>query len=122
MARTKVTGVGGFFFRARDPKALAAWYDTHLGINPAPTDMDTPVWMQAAGPTVFAPFAADADYFAGDRPFMLNFRVSDLDAMLTELRAAGIEVSDEQAMDGIGRFARIHDPEGNPIELWQPLD
>ncbi|HCQ67038.1 MAG TPA: glyoxalase [Rhodobacteraceae bacterium] len=122
MARTKVTGVGGFFFRARDPKALATWYDTHLGINPAPTDMDTPVWMQAAGPTVFAPFAADTDYFAADRPFMLNFRVSDLDAMLTELRAAGIEVSDEQAMDGIGRFARIHDPEGNPIELWQPLD
>lgn len=120
MARTKVTGVGGFFFRARDPKALAAWYDTHLGVNPAPTDMDTPVWMQEAGPTVFAPFAADTDYFAADRQFMLNFRVSDLDAMLSGLRAAGIEVSHEQEMEGIGRFARIHDPEGNPIELWQP--
>jgi len=120
MAQTKVTGIGGVFFRARDPKALAAWYDTHLGINPAPTDMDTPVWMQAAGPTVFAPFAADTDYFAADRPFMLNFRVSDLDAMLTGLRAAGIEVSHEQEMEGIGRFARVHDPEGNPIELWQP--
>ena len=122
MAVTKVTGVGGFFFRARDPKALAAWYDTHLGINPAPTDMDTPVWMQAAGPTVFAPFAADTDYFAADRQFILNFRVSDLDALLGDLRAAGVEVSHEQEMEGIGRFARVHDPEGNPIELWQPQE
>lgn len=116
----KVTGIGGLFFRARDPVALAAWYETHLGITPAPTDMETPVWMQAAGPTVFAPFPKDTDYFAPDRAFMLNFRVDDLDAMLADLRAAGIDVSHEQEMEGVGRFARIHDPEGTPIELWQP--
>lgn len=116
----KVTGIGGVFFRARDPDALAAWYEAHLGINPAPTDMDTPVWMQAAGPTVFAPFKADTDYFPADRQVMLNFRTDDLAALLAELRAAGITVSQEQEMDGVGRFARIHDPEGNPIELWQP--
>lgn len=116
----KVTGIGGLFFRSSDPKGLAAWYDTHFGINPAPTDMDTPVWMQAAGPTVFSPFAADTDYFADDRQFMLNFRVDDLDGMLADLRGAGIAVSHEQEMEGVGRFARVHDPEGNPIELWQP--
>ena len=116
----KVTGIGGLFFRARDPAALAAWYETHLGITPAPTDMDTPVWMQEPGPTVFSPFAQDTDYFAPGQSFMLNFRVDDLDAMLTELQAAGIAVSHEQEMEGVGRFARIHDPEGTPIELWQP--
>lgn len=120
MTQAKVTGIGGVFFRARDPKALAAWYETHLAITPAPTDMDTPVWVQASGPTVFAPFPADTDYFPEDRQFMLNFRVADLDALLAQLRAAGLDVSHEQEMEGIGRFARIHDPEGNPIELWQP--
>lgn len=116
----KVTGIGGLFFRARDPAALALWYETHLGITPAPTDMDTPVWTQAAGPTVFSPFAKDTDYFEGDQSFMLNFRVDDLDAMIADLGAAGIAVSHEQEMEGVGRFARIHDPEGTPIELWQP--
>lgn len=120
--KAKVTGFGGFFFRARDPDALAAWYQTHLGVNRAPTDMEAQPWHQDAGPTVFAPFAADTDYFAADRGFMLNFRVADLEAMLADLRAAGIAVSHEEEMDGIGRFARIHDPEGNPIELWQPPD
>ena len=116
----KVAGIGGFFFRASDPAALAAWYDKHLGVSPAPTDMTTPPWVSGEGVTVFAPFAEDTDYFADDKQFMLNFRVNDLDAMLAQLRAAEIAVSHEQAMDGIGRFARIHDPEGNPIELWEP--
>ena len=118
----KVTGIGGVFFRARDPEALAAWYETHLGIDPAPTDMDSPVWTQAAGPTVFAPFAADTDYFPADRQVMLNFRTDDLAGLLADLKAAGIAVSHEQEMEGVGRFARIHDPEGNPVELWQPPD
>lgn len=116
----RVTGIGGVFFRARDPEALAAWYARHLGIDRVPTDMATQPWQTGAGSTVFAPFSADSDYFAGDRAFMLNFRVADLDRMLGQLRAAGIDVSREMAMDGLGRFARIHDPEGNPIELWQP--
>jgi len=116
----RVDGIGGFFFRAKDPAALARWYETHLGINLTPTGPDTPPWLTQEGVTVFSPFARDNDYFAPDRAFMLNFRVRDLNAMLAQLRGAGIAVSHEQAMDGIGRFARIHDPEGNPIELWEP--
>lgn len=77
-------------------------------------------WRSAEGVVVFAPFPADTDYFAPDRAFMLNFRVADLAAMLAQLRQAGIAVSHEVTMEGIGRFARIHDPEGNPIELWEP--
>ena len=113
----QVTGIGGFFFRARDPEALKAWYAAHLGVDSAP------VWTQRAGPTVFAPFAADTDYFAADRQWMLNLRVDDLDAMIARLREAGIAVETRAEWDAhpeVGRFARIHDPEGNPIELWQP--
>lgn len=113
-----VTGIGGFFFRSRDPEALTAWYAEHLGIGAD----SSPVWHTAAGPTVFAPFAEASDYFAADHRWMLNLRVDDLDALTASLRASGIEVTTrpEWDMPGIGRFARIHDPEGNPIELWQP--
>ena len=116
----RVQGFGGFFFRAKDPEKLAKWYQGHLGINPAPTDMNMPPWVTDSGVTVFAPFDADTDYFAADKTFMLNFRVTDLDAMLAQLRSAGIEISHETEMGSIGRFARIHDPEGNAIELWEP--
>ena len=116
----KVQGIGGFFFRAKDPVALTRWYRDHLGINPAPTNMEMPPWTAEAGVTVFAPFGADSDYFAADKTFMLNFRVADLDAMVAQLKAAGIAVSHETEMEGVGRFARIHDPEGNAIELWEP--
>ncbi len=116
----KVLGVGGIFFRAEDPTALAEWYAKNLGVSPAPTDMETPPWVSSEGVTVFAPFAADTDYFPADRRFMVNFRVSDLDAMLAQLRRADIEITREETMQGVGRFARIHDPEGNPIELWEP--
>ena len=118
----KVEAIGGFFFRAKDPKALAEWYDRHLGINLVPEGPDGTPWKQAAGETVFAPFAADTDYFgAQTQQWMLNFRVRDLDAMVAQLEAAGIEIGRRDDLDGIGRFARIHDPEGNPIELWQPI-
>ena len=116
----KVKGIGGIFFRSADPAALAAWYTTHLGIDPTPTDMTTQPWVSDAGVTVFAPFAADTDYFAKDRAFMMNFRVADLDAMVAQLKAAGIDIVSEENMEGVGRFARIHDPEGNPVELWEP--
>ena len=115
----RVTGIGGIFFRARDPDALAAWYSTHLGI----TQPDFAVWMQDAGPTVFSPFKADTDYFAADRQWMLNLRVDDLPAMIAGLRASGVAVETRADWDGDGSygiFARIHDPEGTPIELWQP--
>ncbi len=117
---TNVKGVGGFFFRAKDPKALAAWYELHLGINPAPTDMTSPPWMTEAGVTVFAPFSEDTDYFAADKSFMINFRVDDMDVLVANLTAAGIDVKNDQTMEGLGRFVHIEDPEGTPIELWEP--
>jgi catechol 2,3-dioxygenase-like lactoylglutathione lyase family enzyme len=112
-----VLGVGGVFFRSSNPKLLADWYREHLGIG-----ADGPVWEQAAGPAVFAPFDADTDYFPAGRQFMLNLRVSDLDGLIEALRAAGIEVTTKPEWDTpeTGRFARIHDPEGAPIELWEP--
>jgi predicted enzyme related to lactoylglutathione lyase len=113
-----VGGIGGLFFRARDADALKQWYCEHLGVGCG----DYGMWEQEAGTTVFSPFAADTDYFPADRQWMINFRVSDLDQLLTKLRDSGIEVitKDEWNDPSVGRFARIHDPEGNPIELWEP--
>ncbi|MEM9221863.1 MAG: VOC family protein [Pseudomonadota bacterium] len=112
----KVVGIGGIFIRSKNPEALTAWYETHLGIT-----INPPPWMQAGGPTVFAPFPADSDYFPKDRAFMLNFRVGNLDALMAQLEGAGIAVETRPDWDSeIGRFARIHDPEGTPIELWEP--
>jgi predicted enzyme related to lactoylglutathione lyase len=116
----QVLGIGGVFFRAKDPAALAQWYHTHLGINPVPTGPYDMPWITQEGVTILSPFDADTAYFPKDRSFMLNFRVADLEAALAELAGAGITATDRIQMDGIGQFARIHDPEGNPIELWQP--
>lgn len=112
----RVMGAGGVFFRARDTERLAAWYKTHFGI-----DANGP-WPQEAGVAVLGLFAEDSDYWPTDRPFMLNFRVNDLDAMRASLEAAGVEVETNPVWDTpeIGRFARVYDPEGNPIELWEP--
>ncbi len=122
-----VLGIGGVFFRARDPQALAAWYRDHLGVGSGcsadpDADVDAWTWRVQGGPVVFAPFPADTDYFPADRQTMVNFRVDDLDGMIARLAAAGIAVETRAEWDGpeTGRFARIHDPEGNPIELWQP--
>jgi predicted enzyme related to lactoylglutathione lyase len=117
----KVDGFGGFFFRSNDPETLAKWYHEHLGISPVPQGASDMPWISDAGPVVFAPFPSDTSYFATDKACMLNFRVSDLDAMLDQLRAADIPISHQSEMEGIGRFARIHDPEDNPIELWEPV-
>ncbi len=116
----KVLGIGGLFFRSRDPQALGAWYREHLGIGSPEGAPEGVPWSQAAGFTVFEPFAEDNDYFAADRRWMINFRVRDLEAMLAQLAAAGIEVTHREDVK-YGCFARIHDPEGNPIELWEPL-
>lgn len=111
-----VTGIGGLFFRSADPDGRAAWYAEHLGIDAG----SNAVWNQEAGMTVFAPFPADTDYFPADQAFMLNIRVTDLDALAERLTQAGIPVErrDEWETE-YGRFARIHDPEGLPIELWE---
>jgi glyoxylase I family protein len=117
----KVTGIGGFFFRAKDPKTLALWYEQHLGVLPIPTSYEKPGWQQEAGSTAFAPFPETSKYFGdANKVWMLNFRVRDLDKMAAQLQAAGIAVKIDPQSYPNGRFARLHDPEGNPIELWQP--
>jgi glyoxylase I family protein len=115
----RVLGIGGFFFRAKDPAALAAWYEANLGIPSVATNWS---WNQEPGPTVFTPFAADTDYFGRmDQQVMLNFRVADLDAMLAQLRAAGV-AAEHTAHESYGKFGHATDPEGNRFELWQPLE
>lgn len=115
-----VTGIGGLFFRSKDHKALAQWYDKHFGINSSATGY---IWMQEAGPTVFSPFKEDTDYFANkEQQFMINFRVSDLDKLLEKLQAGGVKIAPERQDEGYGKFAWVYDPEGRKIELWQPLE
>lgn len=117
----RVVGIGGLFFRSREPKQLAQWYQLHLGIDPVPTDYDHQAWQQAAGPTAFSPFPMDTDYFGSrQQAWMVNFRVRNLDAMVAQLRKSNIEVKVDPGKYPNGRFARLHDPEGNPIELWEP--
>jgi glyoxylase I family protein len=116
----KVTGIGGLFFRARDAAALARWYQDHLGVTVVRSNYGDEAWRQEAGPTVFAPFPESSAYF-GDpaKVWMINFRVRNLDAMVAQLSAEGISVEVDQQAYPNGRFARLHDPEGNPIELWE---
>jgi catechol 2,3-dioxygenase-like lactoylglutathione lyase family enzyme len=117
----KVTGIGGLFFRARDPALLGRWYLENLGINPVPTSYEEQSWRQEAGPTAFAPFPESTEYFGNPKQaWMVNFRVRNLNAMVEQLRAGGIEVQIDEQPYPNGRFARLHDPEGNPIELWEP--
>jgi glyoxylase I family protein len=117
----RVLGIGGLFFRSTDPKKLAQWYQLHLGIDPVPTEYGHPSWHQAAGPTVFSPFPKDTDYFGSpQQAWMVNFRVRSLDAMVAQLQKSSIEVKVDPEKYPNGRFARLHDPEGNPIELWEP--
>jgi len=110
-------GIGGVFFRADDPEGLQDWYRQHLGVGG-----DDPYWMQRSGPTVFMPFPKDTAYFPAEKQWMLNFRIAGLDGLLAALKEAGIAVSTNPEWDTpeTGRFARIHDPEGNPVELWEP--
>jgi predicted enzyme related to lactoylglutathione lyase len=117
----RVTGIGGFFFPARDPEALARWYTEHFKIDPVPGDYETQPWRQEAGETVFAPFSGEP---GGPDPaesrWILNLRVDDLDGIVAALRGAGIAVEVDPETYPNGRFAKLADPEGNPLELWQP--
>jgi glyoxylase I family protein len=117
----RVTGIGGLFFRARDPAALALWYEEHLGVVRTPRSYDAQAREQEAGPTAFEPFP-EATKFLGDasRRWMVNFRVRDLDAMVRQLRVAGISVEVDPTVCANGKFAQLADPEGNQIQLWQP--
>lgn len=122
----RVLGIGGFFLRARDPGALAAWYRDNLTMAVTKAGEPTPdgawTWTQEAGDTVFSTYPADTEYWPADRQVMLNLRVAGLDQLVTRLEAAGTIVERRAEWDhpDVGRFARIHDPEGNPIELWEP--
>jgi predicted enzyme related to lactoylglutathione lyase len=114
----RITGIGGVFFRARDREALGAWYREHLGV---PVDEAGHAIVPESRNTVWSPFTADTTYWPAEKQWMVNFTVNDLDAMLAQLRGAGIEVDEKvEVMDGIGRFGWAVDPEGNRFELWEP--
>jgi predicted enzyme related to lactoylglutathione lyase len=115
----RVTGIGGVFFRARDPKALAAWYEENLGVPRE--DGETYGIVPESRNTVWSAFAEDTDYWPSTKQGMVNYTVGDLDAMLAQLRDAGVEVDEKvEELAGIGRFGWAVDPEGNRFELWEP--
>jgi predicted enzyme related to lactoylglutathione lyase len=117
----RVLGIGGLFFRSRDPKKLAQWYQDNLGVDPVPMAAGQSAWQQTAGPTAFAPMPAATGYLGPiQQAWMVNFRVRNLDAMVAQLQKSNIEVKVDPEKYPNGRFARLHDPEGNPIELWEP--
>ncbi len=118
-----VNGFGGFFFRAEEPEKLRDWYAENLGVTKQPMSYDQTPWIQAEGPTIFGPFEASTTYFGNDsKVFMLNFRTANLNALVEHLRANGNEVTVDPETYPNGRFARTADPEGNPIQLWQPME
>ncbi len=116
----RVAGIGGFFFRAADPAALQSWYAAKLGIAPVPTDQSGESCRPESG-AAFAPFPEAPGHFrtpAG--PWMISFRVRDLEAIVHQLRNAGVPVEVDEQLHPHGRYARLADPEGNRIELWEP--
>lgn len=120
----RVTGIGGVFFKARDPKALGEWYRKHLGIDVSEWGGAAFRWADdsaGGGTTIWSPFKDDTAYFApSTSPFMINYRVADLHALLAQLRAEGCEVQDKVEESEHGKFGWVMDPEGNKLELWQP--
>ncbi len=124
----RVTGIGGFFVKSDDPQALMEWYRRHLGIDFDPAGGWSFRWRderdsERIGHTVFSPFAKDSDYFEpSELPYMLNFRVADLHALLKALRSAGVHVIGKVEEYSYGKFGWIIDPEGRKIELWEPPD
>jgi len=118
----KITGIGGAFFRAKDPKMLAKWYEDHLGIKQLPDEYGILGWRSKGGATVVMPFDDTMDDFKNipNQDFMFNFRVADMGAMIKQLRHAGIKVKANEKSEPNGKFALLADPEGNMIELWEP--
>jgi predicted enzyme related to lactoylglutathione lyase len=124
----RATGIGGIFFKAKDPKALGAWYQTHLGVPVQDWGGAAFTWVTESNPsgtgsTIWSPFKADTTYFApSEASFMVNFRVADLHALLATLRSEGCAVDEKLEESEFGKFGWVVDPEGNKIELWQPPD
>ncbi|MFZ4738853.1 MAG: VOC family protein [Bradymonadia bacterium] len=122
----RVTGIGGIFFKSRDPKALGAWYREHLGIGVEDWGGAAFRWASSENPsgtgtTIWSPFKADTEYFApSNAAFMINYRVEDLHALLAQLRIEGCDVVDKVDESEFGKFGWVIDPDGNKIELWQP--
>jgi predicted enzyme related to lactoylglutathione lyase len=117
----KAVGVGGVFLKARDPKALSAWYAAHLGIQSQGAGSLAFEGPESAGMTVFAHFPIDSTYFGeGAQQSMVNFRVDSVDELLTQLAAAGVRIDPKRDDSEYGRFAWIWDLEGNRVELWEP--
>lgn len=121
----RVTGLGGFFFKAENPNAIKDWYKTHLGIP-----VDAYGWSFGwkdkqgnDGTTQWSPFDANTKYFSpSEKPFMMNYRVHDLEALLKTLKEEGVTIVGEMETYDYGKFGWIMDPEGNKIELWEPVD
>lgn len=122
----RVTGIGGVFIKAKDPKALAAWYAKHLNLTVTayggvefPWTDEVP---KGTGKTAWSLFPADTKYFGpGGQTAMINYRVDDLDALLAQMKADGVTIDPKHEEASYGKFAWVYDPEGNKLELWQPL-
>lgn len=120
----RVTGIGGIFFKSPDPKRLGGWYRDHLGLDVGDWGGAIFSWGgpdSTPGTTTWSPFAQDTQYMApGAAPFMVNFRVADLEALLAALRAEGCNVLDKKETSEYGKFGWVIDPDGNKVELWEP--
>jgi predicted enzyme related to lactoylglutathione lyase len=123
--KKRVTGLGGFFFKCKDPDAIKSWYKEHLGLN---TDQYgcTFWWKDASGKdcsTQWSPFDEKTEYFSpSQKEFMMNFRVENLEELLAALKREGVTIIGEVEEFEYGKFGWILDPEGNKIELWEPID
>ncbi len=123
----KVTGIGGIFFKCNDPKKMTAWYQEHLGLATNPYGA-TFEWYEKPDPaskaqTQWTPFAVNSNYFApSTKDFMINYRVENLEALIEELKKEGVTILDKMETYDYGKFVHILDPEGNKIELWEPVE
>jgi predicted enzyme related to lactoylglutathione lyase len=119
----KVTGIGGVFFKCKDPKNVTDWYQKHLGLDTNPYGATFKWYERPDGPeaqTQWTPFRQDSKYFDGN--FMINYRVENLSALVEELKKEGVTVLDNIETYPYGKFVPIQDPEGNKIQLWEPVD
>ncbi len=123
----KVTGIGGIFFKCKDPKKMKEWYQKHLGFNTNEYGA-TFEWYEEPNATKksqtqWAPFPENTKYFLpSDQSFMINYRVANIEALVEELKKEGVNVLDDIVTYDFGKFVHIMDPEGNKIELWEPID